>query len=248
MVIFHESLLQTHPECLEGITAHTDLLINSTKHPDEILFPEGFKVRKFATIDATNLALKHQCGMNAIMLGAMTHFCYEVDADTLLKTFLKFFSRLSVELQKNNSKGFWSGQKKTKDYLFDESQATIPAVEAVLPKMGWENAPLGGVILNPGNTILKDNSASRKGLLPKFIPEICYNCGYCDMVCPDFCFVWDLKSKEVPVLKGIDYQYCKGCQKCVTACPVQALVAVSEIEISESEKKLRLFQQAVAKK
>lgn len=243
LVIFHESLLQTHPECLQGITAHTDLLINSIKNPDEIQFPQGFRVRKFATIDATTLALKHECGVNAVMLGAMTAFCPEVKADLLLQNFLKFFAHLPKEVQKKNTEGFEAGIKKSKEYLFDDSQATVAPATTVLPKMGWENAPLGGVIVNPGNTVLKDNSASRKGLAPRFIKEICFNCGYCDMVCPDFCFVWDLdpQQKMAPKLRGIDYQYCKGCQKCVTACPVQALVAVPEGELSSAEKENHLF-------
>lgn len=245
LVVFHESLLQSHPECLEGITAHTDLVINSVKSPDEIQFPQGFKVRKFATIDATTLALKHECGLNAIMLGAMTGFCPEVRSDLLLETFLKFFSHLPKEVQKKNAEGFEAGVKKTKEYLFDDSQATVVPTVSVLPRMGYENAPIGGVILNPGNTVLKDNSASRKGLAPRFIREICFNCGYCDMVCPDFCFVWDLdpEQKKAPQLRGVDYQYCKGCQKCVVACPVQALVTVPEGELTDEEKTHHLFPQ-----
>lgn len=243
LVVYHESLLQTHPQCLQGITAHTDLLINSTKSPEDIQFPEGFRVRKFATIDATTLALKYGCGLNAIMLGAMTGFCPEVKSDLLLENFLKFFSHLPKDLQKKNAEGFSAGVKKTKEYIFDDSQANVPPVQAVLPKLGWENAPLGGVIVNPGNTVLKDNSASRKGLAPRFIKDICFNCGYCDMVCPDFCFVWDVNPtlNPAPSLRGIDYQYCKGCQKCVQACPVQALVTVAEAELSDEEKALHLF-------
>ncbi|WP_415061156.1 2-oxoacid:acceptor oxidoreductase family protein [Bdellovibrio sp.] len=249
LVIFHESLLQTHPECLEGITAHTDLLINSTKSPDEIQFPLGFKVRKFATIDATTLALKHECGLNAIMLGAITKFCPEVSSDLLLKTFLRFFSHLPEQVQKHNAEGYEAGVKKTKEYLFEDSQASVDRPPEVLPRMGWENAPLGGLIVNPGNTILKDNSASRKGLLPRFLSEICFNCGYCDMVCPDYCFVWkiDPEKKQAPQLQGIDYQYCKGCQKCVVACPVQALVTVPEGELTEEEKSQHLFPQIHSK-
>lgn len=250
LVIFHESLLQTHPECLDGITAHTDLLINSVKKPDEIRFPEGFKVRKFATIDATTLALKHSCGINAVMLGAMTHFCPEVKKDLLLKSFLRFFAHLPVEVQKHNAQGFEAGVSKTEEYLFDDSQASVPPSPTILPRLGWENAPIGGLVVNPGNTIIKDNSASRKGLLPRFLPEVCYHCGFCDMVCPDFCFVWGLdpEGNKAPVLQGIDYQYCKGCQKCVVACPVQALVTVPEGELSAEEKSAHLFPQLHAKK
>jgi pyruvate ferredoxin oxidoreductase gamma subunit len=35
-------------------------------------------------------------------------------------------------------------------------------------------------------------------------------------------------------LSGIDYQYCKGCLKCVQACPVDALTTMRE-EIGYAE-------------
>jgi pyruvate ferredoxin oxidoreductase gamma subunit len=31
-------------------------------------------------------------------------------------------------------------------------------------------------------------------------------------------------------LQGIDYQYCKGCLKCVVACPTDALAELREVE------------------
>jgi pyruvate ferredoxin oxidoreductase gamma subunit len=52
------------------------------------------------------------------------------------------------------------------------------------------------------------------------------------MVCPDYCFVWeqgvDKRGRPAMVLKGIDYQYCKGCLKCVEACPTDALQDLRE--------------------
>jgi pyruvate ferredoxin oxidoreductase gamma subunit len=62
----------------------------------------------------------------------------------------------------------------------------------------------------------------------------------CDQVCPDFCLIWKKNplSKFGAELVGIDYQYCKGCQKCIEVCPVKALTRVPEEEISETEKSL----------
>jgi pyruvate ferredoxin oxidoreductase gamma subunit len=37
-------------------------------------------------------------------------------------------------------------------------------------------------------------------------------------------------------LKGIDYQYCKGCLKCVTACPVEALSGEREYNDGYADK------------
>ena len=55
---------------------------------------------------------------------------------------------------------------------------------------------------------------------------------HCDTACPDFCFVWeeqpDKKGRPQMFLQGIDYQYCKGCLKCVHACPTDALSSEGE--------------------
>ena len=85
--------------------------------------------------------------------------------------------------------------------------------------LGYETQPIGGMITNPGNSILKDLSISRAGMMPHFHEEKCIHCAACDNVCPDFCFVWeeqpDKKGRPQMFLQGIDYQYCKGCLKCV---------------------------------
>jgi len=100
------------------------------------------------------------------------------------------------------------------------------------PALGYMNAPIGGVIVNPGNTVLKDLSAGRLGMIPFLIKEKCTNCGECEMTCPDFCFTWqmgkDKAGKEKPILQGINYQYCKGCMKCIRICKFKALVEDSE--------------------
>jgi pyruvate ferredoxin oxidoreductase gamma subunit len=79
------------------------------------------------------------------------------------------------------------------------------------------------------------------------------------MVCPDYCFVWKQGEVEgvnvvlpgievqaqaqlgIPTLQGIDYQYCKGCQKCIEACPTQALKLVSDNEKNRTYSYARKF-------
>jgi pyruvate ferredoxin oxidoreductase gamma subunit len=64
-------------------------------------------------------------------------------------------------------------------------------------------------------------------MMPHFHEDKCIHCAACDTACPDFCFVWDelpdKKGRPQMFLQGIDYQYCKGCLKCVVACPTEAL-------------------------
>ncbi|MFP5519173.1 MAG: 2-oxoacid:acceptor oxidoreductase family protein [Bdellovibrionia bacterium] len=236
ILLFHESLLLTHPQVVSTKFDQTDLIINSPRSPQELSFPIQSHFRFVATLDATKLARQAKCNINAVMLGALSEFCPEITAACLEKTLESFYAKASLEVRQNNLKGFELGKRQMKDRTFSMEQAQVAVDRKSLPLMGWENAPIGGVITNPGSSILKDNSASRKGMAPKFLRELCFDCGYCDAVCPDFCFVWDLTSEQ-PKLQGIDYQYCKSCEKCVQVCPASALELVNETEISESERK-----------
>ncbi|MGE5086394.1 MAG: 2-oxoacid:acceptor oxidoreductase family protein [Bacillota bacterium] len=246
LVVFHESLMETHPEIFEGVGLETDIVVNSSKAPRALNFPQSAVFGRVTTIDATDLALKYKCGLNAIMLGAMCSSVYEIEPEQVIQAMNHFFAQLSAEARQANLDGFMAGQEKVQQTYYRTDQSSEEVGHSVLPVMGYLNAPLGGLIANPGNTVLKDNSASRKGIVPKFLSEVCFHCGYCDMVCPDYCFVWkkDPTGKEPPKLQGIDYQYCKGCQKCVVACPVQALVPVLENEVPEEERQQHLFPEA----
>ena len=105
-------------------------------------------------------------------------------------------------------------------------------VRSDISQLGYETQPIGGTIINPGSSFLKNLSISRSGLLPHFKVEDCIHCAQCDTACPDLCFVWeeqpDKKGRPQMFLQGIDYQYCKGCLKCVEACPTTALSSERE--------------------
>lgn len=244
LVIFHESLIGTHLEVLEGIQGCTDVIINTDKAPQEIKFPDGMDMNKVICLNATKIAFKHNCGLNAVMLGALSALCPEINKVKLQEALNNFFIKLPEKVRTNNFNGFQEGSEKIKQVEFRRSQASQQVQQQTLVELGWANAPIGGTIVNPGNSILKDHSASRKGIAPRFTKDLCFNCGYCDMVCPDFCFVWkkDLNDNKTPELQGIDYQYCKGCQKCITVCPVQALTPIQESELTEQELSVHLFK------
>lgn len=254
LVIFHESLISTHPEILEGLSEDSDVVVNSTKPARQLSFPTGTKMRSLTVIDARALSDRHglrSSSLNTAMLGACVPLLPEIPQAVLESHFLNFFARLPEALKHANQTVFRKAAKLAKPRLVRPQQLSAKKSEplsAIQPRLGYADAPIGGVIINPGNSVLKDNSASRKGTVPKLDRELCFHCGYCDMVCPDFCFSWERSSDGAAKLKGIDYQYCKGCQKCVTACPVSALKPVPENEISEADRNLHLFPEIREKK
>lgn len=242
--LFHLSLIESHPEVLQGVHEDTDLVINTALKPREVKLPKGIKPKRIWTINATQIAADNKCGLNAVMLGAMTTALRELEKNFLIETMNNFFAHLSASVRQNNTKGFNEGYETVHCESFrEDEQSTDVVSNPDSVEIGYLNAPIGGVILNPGNSILKDHSASRKGVAPQFIKELCFNCGYCDMVCPDYCFVWNIdpQKKKSPELLGIDYQYCKGCQKCVMVCPVKALEAVPEDQINDKSQHIKLY-------
>lgn len=236
LIVFHEHLLDTHAEIFAGVGEHTDILVNSKKSPEELPLLKEVSCRYVATIDASSIAQKKNCGLNVVMLGAALEFLPELESEKLSAAIQNFFSRLPKAQLTQNVDGFELGKNKVRESLFRREQALLNPQSSLVPDFGYEDAPVGGLITNSGNTVLKDHSVSRKGLAPKFLKEVCFNCGFCDMVCPDYCFVWKKDENGNAQLQGIDYQYCKACQKCVVACPVQALVLTPENEILEEDK------------
>jgi pyruvate ferredoxin oxidoreductase gamma subunit len=238
LVIFHEFMISSHPEIFDGVGPETDVLINSKHDPQAIQLPKGVHPRWLGTLDATKISLKTKSGLNAVMLGAMIPFVPELEGSKLQSVIESYFTKLSITEKSNNSSGFKAGWNDVKVKTPLPHQDRLITHLHKMVKMGYENAPFGGVILNPGNSMLKDHEASRKGFAPKFNSEACCHCGYCDLVCPDYCFVWEKnpEKKMGAELLGIDYQYCKGCQKCIQICPVEALTLSPESEITKSEK------------
>jgi pyruvate ferredoxin oxidoreductase gamma subunit len=187
------------------------------------------------TVDALSIALEEKTRINTAMLGAITRGMGFVDVDAVRRALAATFKKRYAQLVEANLRTFDRGYSEVRvERIPGEYRPVEPALGG--PALGYLNAPLGGAIVHPANSVAKDLSPSRLGTLPQFLQEYCNNCGLCDMVCPDMCFVWqeglDEKGRPGMMLQGIDYQYCKGCLKCVEVCPVHpaALVELLETE------------------
>ncbi|EJW17138.1 2-oxoacid:acceptor oxidoreductase family protein [Paenibacillus alvei] len=226
--IFHESLYKS-VHVTSGIYEDSLVLVNSAKTPEELKEKLKLPGGTIAVVDAIGIALEEKNRVNMAMLGALFRLCDFLDAEHMKGVIRKSLEKKYPGAVQPALNTFQRGYDEVKFQSFslpEDIQMPKP-IRWDTTALGYETQPIGGMVVNPGNSILKDLSISRAGMMPHFASDKCIHCAACDNVCPDFCFVWeeqpDKKGRPQMFLQGIDYQYCKGCLKCVYACPTEAL-------------------------
>ncbi len=96
---------------------------------------------------------------------------------------------------------------------------------------GWKELELGGVILEPGNTI-EYQSGKWRVFRPVLDMEKCIHCMICWIYCPDSSI--EVKDSKI---EGFDYEHCKGCGICARECPKEAIIMVKEAKAIKEEAK-----------
>jgi pyruvate ferredoxin oxidoreductase gamma subunit len=246
IVVFHGALMQQEIT-LAGMKKSGILIYNGSEGeiPDLLeKVPAGARVIR---IDATNIAIEELSRPNAVLLGTLTAVAPFLDAGIVLHTLTEKFARRNPQAAKANEKAFERGASEYEVLEgVGKGDADLPVMRPS-PVLGYETAPIGGVIPYAGNTVSNDLSASRTGWMPLFTDKECIHCGLCATVCPDFCLVWshEQTNGDLPKvrLKGIDYQYCKGCMRCVETCPTEAMTRVSEAPGLANRLRVPLFSQ-----
>ncbi len=233
--VFHENLSRTI-NVISGIYEDSIVLVNSAKTPEQLKEKLKLTGGTIAVVDATGIALEEKNRVNMAMLGGMFRLCDFLDPEHMKGIIRKSLEKKYPQAVEPALRTFDRGYEEVKFQHFEmpEGMKMPEPSRWDIPVLGYETQPLGGTITNPGNSILKDLSISRQGMMPHFYEDKCIHCALCDTACPDFCFVWeekpDAKGRMQMFLQGIDYQYCKGCLKCVTACPTEALQSARETE------------------
>ncbi len=240
--VFHEALYKT-VDVVNGLEQGGIVLVNTTRDfstvQEELQIDHGI----IALVDAMGIAVDEKTKVNTAMLGALFRICSFLNPDAMRAVIRKTFERKYPHLVEPNIRTFDRGYNEVKflTYTAPVGSAAKPFVRPV-PQLGYLTQPIGGTITNPGSSIRKDLSGSRQGYIPALNLNACIHCAACDTVCPDLCFVWergvDSRNKPNMFLKGIDYQYCKGCLKCVEACPTDALSVKREDESYVNEQRV----------
>jgi len=94
-------------------------------------------------------------------------------------------------------------------------------------KKGWKEIPIGGVILDGGNST-RNKTGSWRAFRPVVDSEKCINCMQCVINCPDMA----IKVKEGKRTKT-DLDFCKGCGICAEICPVKCIKMEEEAKFTD---------------
>lgn len=234
VVVFHENLIKTL-NVIQGLAEDGIIIVNTAKSPDEMRDILKLASGTIYCLDALKIAMETKSRVNTVLMGTICKAAKFLDKAIIEKTIHDTFIHKYPALVQGNINAFNRGYNEATVKTFsNDNKYNFVAFKRELPKFGFKTAPLGGVILTAGNSVLKDLSATRQGFIPLFERDKCTDCGECDMTCPDYCFVWekiiDKNGKENVALKGINYQHCKGCLKCVEICRPHALTAVKEAD------------------
>jgi pyruvate ferredoxin oxidoreductase gamma subunit len=238
LVIFLDSMIH-YPGLLSGVGRDTTVVINTQMTPDEARDAMKLQAGRIVCTDAMKLAVEEKTRPNTALLGTISAVSGFIDPQTIKDFIAKNLGKKYAFMIEPNLKTFDRGMTEWSEKTFeDDGKYPAQPFRRDGQKLGYMNQPMGGVILQAGNSIHKDLTVSRMGYIPVLLEDKCTSCGECDITCPDYCFEWskeiDKKGKEAQVLKRIFYHHCKGCLRCVDICKFDALVSKVEYTVDKS--------------
>lgn len=235
LVAFKEALLNDQKN-LNGLDEDSIILINSDKSIEQLQQLYKLNTKNIFVVDADSIGIKHNVKTNTIMFGAIHKVLSFLDPHISKQTISDKLSFRYEHLVEGNINAFFDGFEQCQYYEITPQSLDDEAHQV----LGIEDQLPGGYIIG-ANSFIVDRSIGREGFKPKFDQSTCINCTKCDLTCPDDCFIWEevegRRGRMEMQLVGIDYQYCKGCMRCVTVCPTGSLTKVNEREETISVKK-----------
>ncbi len=228
LAVFHHCLLKVEG-IMSGIYPDSIVIINSPDPLEDVRYRARLTSGVIGVVDALAIATESHSRINSAMLGAIVRATGFIERKHVEEYISRSLERRYPGMVAPNLEAFAKGYERLqiKDLGYDQrfGYETAERHERYVHEMGYENAPIGGIITDVGNTVRKDLSASRQGIFPLFHRDRCIDCGLCTQTCPDFVFVWkmglDRKGQPRMVNQGPNLQYCKGCLRCVQVCPVR---------------------------
>ncbi|NLP46323.1 MAG: 4Fe-4S binding protein [Epulopiscium sp.] len=231
--LFHERLVGKVP-VMAGVDEKSIVVVNTELDVDELRDQLKMHAGTLVCVDALNIAIETKTRVNMVMLGAMAKASGFIPLETLKQVVIDTIGDRYPKALPGNLEGLERGYAEIESKVFkNDGKYPYQEYKEVKREWGYDNAPIGGVNPNFGSMISNDMTATREGFIPVFNKEACINCGMCDTTCPDMVFQFvmgEYKGKPSMVNLGPDYHHCKGCLRCVEACPTDALTVGIERE------------------
>jgi pyruvate ferredoxin oxidoreductase gamma subunit len=225
IVVFHAALLH-RPSTFSGLLKDGTLIYNAPKGPPPAELAALPATARVIRVDALGIAAKEQARPGAALLGALCAALPFLDAAQVVFALIAECGGAEAQAAAATERAFRRGVAEF------ELQAGVGQATGDLPVVAaGAAAPGAGIMTEAGSSVWNDVSAARSGTLPVFNRERCIHCGLCDLVCPDYCLVWEdgeKGSRFERELTGVDYRYCKGCMRCVESCPASAMTKKTE--------------------
>lgn len=116
-----------------------------------------------------------------------------------------------------------------------------------MTKKGWQEIPIGGMILEAGSAE-EYPSGDWRAFRPVFGEADCIHCFTCWLYCPDAAILVDTENQK---MVGFSLDHCKGCGICAAVCPVNEKVirkADEELEREDVRMCIRMVEEGEFKK
>src|SRR5690606_21616280 len=119
-----------------------------------------------AVVDATGIALEEKNRVNMAMMGAIFRLLPFLDKQIMYDIIEAQLGKKYPQAVAPAKRVFDRGYNELTVQTFELPEgAELPGFTRWdVPVLGYETQPMGGTIINPGNSVLKDLSISRSGL------------------------------------------------------------------------------------
>jgi len=209
--IFHTNLIETL-KLYKGLQENATVIVNTTASPDEIRDILKLHSGVIVCIDAINIAAKNGSRVNMPMLAGVIK-ALKFPKDTVLNVIKKTWPKVAEK----NEKAFSDTEASmvVKTFKADGKYKLVPGTFEPTP-IGYLNQKPGAYIENASySSIVRKHHNSRSGFIPVWHQDVCIHCTKCFYTCADPGSIIFKNSK----MQGINYEYCKGCLRCVSVCP-----------------------------
>lgn len=211
LLIFHEGLIK--PLGLnKGLHPDAVVIVNSIKAPGEVRDELELHSGWIHCVDATRIAADTGSRLNMPLMSVLAHHLKFDD-----KVVREAIEGRWPKAVKANLKAFdMAISETTSEHFPDDGRYELIPHTVSRGQIGYLNMLDGGAISSlTHSTIGRNNQIAGYGFIPAFEPEACTSCGICLTVCSDPGGLLWRDGRMV----GIDPRFCKGCMRCVEACP-----------------------------